>query len=96
MSFGSPIFVLAIIAMTSLGWMFTTWARAKHGDPLENGSGEAIGRSNNDVDRKIALLADENEKLMGRISRLEERIAVMERIVTDPATRTANAIEDLR
>jgi hypothetical protein len=34
--------------------------------------------------------------LVGRISRLEERIAVLERIATDPATRTARDIEALR
>ena len=47
-------------------------------------------------DRKIALLSSENERLTGQISRLEERIAVLERIATDPAERTAREIEALR
>lgn len=42
------------------------------------------------------LLSNENEKLTGQVSRLEERLAVLERIATDPATRTAAEIEALR
>ena len=49
-----------------------------------------------DSDRKIALLSTENHALAGRIDRLEERIAVLERIATDPAERTARAIDALR
>ncbi len=47
-------------------------------------------------DRAVALLVDENERQMGMIARLEERIAVMERIATDPAERTHREIELLR
>ena len=46
--------------------------------------------------RKIELLTNENERLTGQIRRLEERIAVLERIATDPAERTAREIEKLR
>jgi hypothetical protein len=42
------------------------------------------------------LLTNENDKLTGQVSRLEERIAVLERIATDPAERTAREIEALR
>ena len=31
MSFGGPHFVLAIIAMSFIGWIITTAIRAKHG-----------------------------------------------------------------
>lgn len=96
-------FVLAIIGMSTLGWMFTSWVRAKHGYPVENewGGSTAKGYDGLDEDypnavRKIELLTTENETLIGRISRLEERIAVLERIATDPAERTAREIEALR
>ena len=42
------------------------------------------------------LLTTENQKLVGQVSRLEERIAVLERIATDPAERTAREIDSLR
>jgi hypothetical protein len=49
-----------------------------------------------DATRSVALLANENEHQGQMIVRLEERIAVLERINTDPAERTARAIEALR
>jgi hypothetical protein len=45
---------------------------------------------------KISLLTSENETLGNKISRLEERIAVLERIATDKSTRLADEIERLR
>ena len=35
-------------------------------------------------------------RLNGQVGRLEERIAVLERIATDPAERTAREIDALR
>ena len=46
--------------------------------------------------RQVELLSNENAGLKGQVSRLEERIAVLERIATDPAERTAREIEQLR
>lgn len=91
-----PSFVIAIVALSMLGWMATTWMKVRHGYPLTDDDGNPVHRSNLDADRKIVLLAQENEKLMDRISRLEERIAVLERIATDPAARTAREIDALR
>ncbi|MCC4253377.1 MAG: hypothetical protein VX205_11290 [Pseudomonadota bacterium] len=73
-----------------------TWIRARHGYPLEDDDGNTVHRTDPDAGRKIDLLASENEMLVGRISRLEERIAVLERIATDPAARTAREIDALR
>lgn len=96
MGWGGPGFVLAIIAISTLGWVFNTWIRAKHGYPVENEwSGMATPHAP-DADRKVALLTNENERLNGQVSRLEERIAVLERIATDPAERTAREIDSLR
>ena len=49
-----------------------------------------------EAERKIGLLTSENEQLGGKISRLEERIAVLERIATDKGVRLADEIESLR
>ena len=46
--------------------------------------------------RQVELLSNENAGLKGQVGRLEERIAVLERIATDPADRTAREIEQLR
>lgn len=113
MHWGGPFFIIAIIAITTAGWVMNNWIRAKHGyEPTSDWGGFGgrthghIGRHfrgfgtgpNGDIDdaRKIMLLTADNEKLSGQVGRLEERIAVLERIATDPAERTARDIDALR
>ncbi|WP_294260249.1 hypothetical protein [uncultured Sphingomonas sp.] len=97
MSWGGPGFVLAIIALSTIGWMATTWMRVKHGYPITDDSGKTIHKGQGpDAERKIELLTTENERLVGQIGRLEERIAVLERIATDPAERLNRDIDALR
>jgi hypothetical protein len=96
MTWQGPEFVLAIIAMSFGGWIITSWIRAKHGYPLEGEWGGSVTRQDPEADRKIALLSSENETLVGRIGRLEERIAVLERIATDAPTRLSAEIDNLK
>lgn len=96
MSWGGPGFVIAIIAVCYAGWIINNWIRAKHGYPLENEWGGTSDKAGPDAERKIELLSNENAELVGKIDRLQERLAVLERIATDPAKRTADEIEALR
>ena len=96
MSWGGPFFVLAIFGMSFGAWIITTWIRAKHGYPVEGEWGGMVAKSDLADKRKVELLEAENGKLHGQVSRLEERIAVLERIATDPAERTAREIDALR
>lgn len=96
MQWGGPFFVITIIAMSFAAWIITTWIRAKHGYPIENEWGGTTSKSDLAANRKIELLTNENGALKNKIGRLEERLAVLERIATDPAERTAREIEKLR
>jgi RecA/RadA recombinase len=99
MDWGGPNFVLAIIAISTVGWIVNNWIRAKHGYELEDEWGGKTGKAANsspDERRKIELLSNENAELVGKIDRLQERLQVLERIATDPAKRTADEIEALR
>lgn len=97
MEWGGPAFVIAIIAISTFGWVATSWIRARHGYPVENEwSGLAHKGESPEAARGIELLVGENEDLKSKVSRLEERLAVLERIATDPADRTAREIEQLR
>ena len=96
MHWGGPGFVLAIIAMSFGGWIITSWIRAKHGYPLEGEWGGTVTKQEPEANRKIELLTSENDKLHGQVSRLEERIAVLERIATDVPGRLTAEIEKLR
>ena len=91
----SPAFaVVGIAAM--VGWVFTTWLRVKHGYPLEGEWGGTTNKTDVEQIRKVQLLETENGKLAGQVSRLEERIAVLERIATDKPSRLADQIDNLR
>jgi hypothetical protein len=90
------IFVVLLVGMSYAGWLINNWIRAKHGYPVENEWKGVSAKGDPGAERKIELLSHENERLTGQISRLEERLAVLERIVTDPAERTAREIDALR
>lgn len=96
MSWGSPEFVIAIIAICVAGGILNNWIRTKHGYPIEDENGNILERSNPEDGRKIERLSSENEQLVGKIDQLQERLQVLERIATDPAKRTADEIEALR
>jgi len=96
MDWGGPAFVVALVLISTAGWVINTWIRARHGYPVENEWSGVTHKGSPDDARKIALLSGENEKLQGQVVRLEERLAVLERIATDPAERTAREIERLR
>jgi hypothetical protein len=91
---------ITAIAIGPISWIANNWMRAKHGYPLEDFRNRKRNRNSGEApleaERKIMLLTNENDKLTGQVGRLEERIAVLERIATDPAERTAREIEALR
>jgi hypothetical protein len=88
---------IAAITVGPITWVANNWVRARHGFAPADYKGYRRRRGEDpEAERKIHVLADENERLTGQISRLEERIAVLERIATDPATRLEREIEQLR
>lgn len=96
MNFGGPSFIVAIVMICTAGWIFNNWIRARHGYPLEDEWGGKTAKADPEAGRKIELLASENAGLGNKISHLEERIAVLERIATDKSSRLSDEIENLR
>ena len=93
MNFGGPVFVLAIIAISTIGWVITTAIRARHGYPLE---GEWGGKVIKEDPASARLMAEKNEALKTTVGRLEDRLKVLERIATDPSRQLADGIDNLR
>ncbi len=89
---------IAAITVGPICWAFNNWTRARHGYEPQTYRRSLREKHNGEVDdeRRVQLLTQENEQLHGKVGRLEERIAVLERIATDPAERTARAIDALR
>lgn len=95
MSWGGPGFVLGIIAISTLGWVISSWIRARHGYPVENEWSGMSHRNDPQADRQIAQLSEENGALKANVRSLEERLAVLERIATDAPSKLAREIDSL-
>ena len=96
MEWNSPWFVIAIIAISTFGWIATSWIRARHGYPITDDWGNTVLPRPSAGEDEAAALAAENEALKTQLGTLEQRLRVLERIATDPAERTAREIEKLR
>lgn len=92
MNWGSPEFVIVIIAISTGGWIINNWIRARHGYPLEDEWGGKTDRSG----KEAAALKAENAELKERLALFENRVIVLERIATDKSSALANEIENLR
>ena len=89
MNLGVLIPIVAILATAGVIVHVLKYLQSRH---------EYRGRSAShraDADEN-ARLARENEALKRTVERLEDRMAVLEAIATDPAERTAREIERLR
>jgi hypothetical protein len=88
---------LALGAAGVAGWVYTTWLRIKHGYPLETSWGRAIHpQVTNEAKERITLLTNENAQLRAELGSVKDRLATIERIVTDGSLRLDREIEQLR
>ena len=83
-------FILGLSLISTLGWVANNWIRARHGFEPE------VEEDDKPNKKKLDAICAENAELKQQLKQLQERMAVMERIATDPAERTAREIESLR
>lgn len=93
MDFGGPFFVIAIIALSTGGWLINNWIRAKHGYSLENEWGGTTEPTDNAANKELQR---ENSALRSELKTVHDRVAVLERIVTDKGYGLREEIEALR
>lgn len=93
MDWGGPFFVIAIIAVSTGGWLINNWIRARHGYSLENEWG---GMTEPTEAKGNAELKRENAALRSELKAVHDRVAVLERIVTDKGYGLGEQIEALR
>ena len=90
--------VIAIVGLAAVaGWVFTTWMRIRHGYPLDGVWGQAVyPRTGDEAIERIKLLSTENAQLRAELGAMKDRLANVERIVTDDSHRLTHEIEALR
>lgn len=89
--------VLFIPLMGIAGWIYTTRLRIKNGYPLDGAWGQAIyPKTDGETVERVKLLTQENAQLRAELGSVKDRLATVERIVTDEAHSLTREIEDLR
>jgi predicted metal-binding membrane protein len=97
--YGPMIAVMAMVIglVGVVGWVFTTWLRIKHGYPLDGAWGQAVyPKSNDETMERVKLLSQENAQIKAEMGAVKDRLANVERIVTDDSHRLTQEIESLR
>jgi len=80
----TPEFMIIVGLAAIIGWVFTTWLRVKNGYPLEGSWGQALKPvTDNQAKERVALLTKENAELRAEVGAVKDRLANVERIVTD-------------
>lgn len=90
--------LLTVIGLGAVaGWVFTTWIRVKHGYPLEGAWGQSLKPStDHEAKQRVALLTQENAELRAELGSVKDRLANVERIVTDSGYHLTSEIDALR
>ena len=91
----APIIIVAVIALT-IGWIATTWLRIKNGYPLSDAWGNAAHPLPKENSQQLEKLTAENAQLRADLSRMKDRIATVERIVTDSGYHLTSEFVRLR
>lgn len=97
--FIQPVIVLGeVLGVLGIGgWVVTTWLRIKHGYPLDGAWGQAVyPKKNEEAMERIKLLTGENAQLRAELGSIKDRLANVERIVTDGSVALDREIEALR
>lgn len=90
-------FVAIIVSLAIGGWVITTWLRIKNGYPLDGAWGQAVyPKTSDEAMERVKLLSSENAQLRAELGSIKDRLATVERIVTDDSHRLTQEIDALR
>lgn len=93
--FAPAVAVVGVAGM--IGWVLTTWLRIRHGYPLDGSWGQAMyPKTDQESVERIKLLSQENAQLRAELGSIKDRLANVERIVTDGSHALDREIEALR
>lgn len=80
-----------------VGWVHNTRYRIKNGYPLEGMWGQSLGPgTSKENEERIRLLTQENAQLRAEVGSMKDRLANVERIVTDSGYGLHREIDQLR
>ena len=91
-------FIALIVSIAIGGWVITTWLRIKNGYPLDVAWGQkaVYPQRDEETTERVRLLSTENAQLRAELGSIKDRLATVERIVTDEGHHVSREIETLR
>ena len=88
---------LGVGALGIFGWIHTTRLKIKHGYPLEGMWGQSLRPSSDgETTERVRLLTQENAEMRAEIGSMKDRLANVERIVTDSGFQLTHEFDRLR
>ena len=88
---------VAVVTVSVLGWVYNTRMKIKNGYPLESMWGKPMHpQITSEAQERVKLLTQENAGLRAEMSAMKDRLATVERIVTDSGYQIGHEIERLR
>jgi hypothetical protein len=89
--------IIVSVCVITAGWLLNNHLRMKNGYPLENSWGKAIHpKHDGEAAERVKLLTQENAELRAELGSMKDRMANVERIVTDSGYGLGQEIEALR
>lgn len=86
-----------VTAIGVAGWLLDTRMRIKNGYPLNGSWGQKLyPKTTSEDNERIKLLSQENAQLRAELGSVKDRLATVERIVTDSGYHLTHQIEALR
>jgi len=95
MELTKPVSALTLVAIGA--WLVVTWMKVRHGYPLNGSNGQTLyPNAGEETIERVRLLTQENSQLRAELGSVKDRLANIERIVTDGAHSLDREIEQLR
>ncbi len=94
---GNMSFIVLIVLVSTAGWLINNWIRAKHGYELEDEWGGKTAKEASPAQTaETERLKSENRELNDKLDMMQDRMIVLEKIVTDRGYTLSEEIEALR
>ncbi|WP_305098299.1 hypothetical protein [Croceibacterium aestuarii] len=88
---------VAIVGISIAGWVYNTRQKIKNGYPLESMWGKPMHpQLTNEANERVKLVTQENAQLRAELGSMKDRLAIVERIVTDSGYQLGHEIDRLR
>jgi hypothetical protein len=92
-----PAAMIVVAALCIGGWVTITAMRIKNGYPLTGSWGQSqYPKASDETTERVKLLSQENAQLRAEIGSIKDRLANVERIVTDRGSLLSDEIDQLR